>query len=56
MYTRKHRAVDCLQDILDNIALIEKYTAGYDMAGIGADSLRNDALERLQSESPNQEP
>lgn len=56
MYTRKHRAVDCLQDILDNIALIEKYAAGYDMAGIGADSLRNDALERLQSESPNQEP
>ena len=46
MYSPKHRAADCQQDILDNIARIEEYTAGYDSDGIKADRLRHDTLER----------
>lgn len=46
MYSDKHRAADCLQDILDNIALIEKFIAGHDQYEIDADELRHAALER----------
>lgn len=43
MYSPKHRAADCLQDIVDNIARIEEYTTGYNSEEIKADRLRNDA-------------
>lgn len=41
-----HRVIDCLEDILDNIARIEVYTAGLDQDGLALDGLRRDAVER----------
>ena len=35
-----------LQDILDNIEAIERYTEGLDLAGLRADSKTRDAVER----------
>jgi len=43
---RQHRAVDCLEDILDNIARIEDYTADLDRNALEQDGLRRDAVER----------
>lgn len=46
MPSDRHRAQDCLQDIVDNIARIERYTAGLDQAGLEADEKGHDAVER----------
>ncbi len=46
MYSRKHRAIDCLQDIIDNIARIERHVGDLDRDAIDADELRHDAVER----------
>lgn len=37
---------DCFADILDNIARIERYTAGLDRETVFADPMRHDAVER----------
>ncbi len=44
--SRQHRIADCLEDILDNIARIEGYTADLDRNALEQDSLRRDAVER----------
>ena len=46
MPSKPHRIADFLQDIIDNIARIERYTAGLDQHGLAADDLRHDAVER----------
>lgn len=37
---------DCFADILDNVARIERYTAGLDREAVFADPMRHDAVER----------
>ncbi|MDR3534616.1 MAG: DUF86 domain-containing protein [Rhodopila sp.] len=41
MPSNRHRRIDCLQDIIDNIARIEAYSDGLEQ-----DSLRHDAVQR----------
>jgi uncharacterized protein with HEPN domain len=45
-HSRKHRVADSLQDIIDNIASIQLYVGNLDAAGLAADRLRADAVER----------
>jgi uncharacterized protein with HEPN domain len=44
--SKDYRAADCLQDIVDNIARIERYIEGLDQDGLAKDELRHDAVER----------
>lgn len=44
--SRRHHVADCLEDMLDNIARIEGYTADLDRATLERDGLRRDAVER----------
>jgi uncharacterized protein with HEPN domain len=44
--SRRHRVADCLEDILDNIARVEGYTADHDRSALERDGLRRDAVER----------
>jgi uncharacterized protein with HEPN domain len=44
--SERYREVDCLQDIIDNIARIERYVEGLDQDRLRADDLRHDAVER----------
>jgi uncharacterized protein with HEPN domain len=44
--SKQYREADCLQDIIDNIARIERHVAGLDHHGLRADELRHDAVER----------
>jgi uncharacterized protein with HEPN domain len=44
--SNRHRTADCLQDIIDNIARIERYIDGLDQEGLENDGLRRDAVER----------
>jgi uncharacterized protein with HEPN domain len=46
MYATKHRAADCLQDALDNIAHIEQFVEHHKGADIERDPVRSAALER----------
>lgn len=46
MPSDRHRAQDCLRDIVDNIPRIERYTACLDQAGLEADEKGHDAVER----------
>jgi uncharacterized protein with HEPN domain len=45
-HSRKYRVADSLQDIIDNIARIQSYVGELDAAGLAADPLRYDAVER----------
>jgi uncharacterized protein with HEPN domain len=44
--SKHYRDAGSLQDIIDNIARIERYVAGLDRNGLEADDLRHDAVER----------
>jgi uncharacterized protein with HEPN domain len=44
--SKRHRTADRLQDIIDNIARIERYIDGLDQDGLENDGLRHDAIER----------
>jgi uncharacterized protein with HEPN domain len=44
--SRKHRVTDSLQDLIDNIVRIQLYVGNLDAAGLAADRLRTDAVER----------
>ncbi len=43
---RQQRLEDSLDDIIDNIARIERYVAGLNTADLSGDELRHDAVER----------
>jgi uncharacterized protein with HEPN domain len=43
--SKRHRDADCLQDVIDNIARIERYVEGLDRNGLKADDLRHDAVD-----------
>jgi len=57
---RDHRVADCLHDIINNIARIERYAAGLTLDDVDQDGLRRDAVERclehLQAENPSPPP
>jgi uncharacterized protein with HEPN domain len=44
--SEQYRVVDCLTDILDNIARVEAHVAGIDKDDLARDGLRRDAVER----------
>ena len=46
MPSKRYRELDCLQDIIDNIARIDRYAEGLDQNGLRKDDLRHDAIER----------
>ena len=43
---RQQRLADSLEDILDNIARIERYVAGLNTVDLAGHELRHDAVER----------
>jgi len=42
----KHKASDCLRDIIDNAARVNAYTEGFTVERFAADGLTRDAVER----------
>ena len=46
MPSKRYRNADSLQDIIDNIARIERHVEGIDQDGLRNDELRHDAVER----------
>jgi uncharacterized protein with HEPN domain len=44
--SKHYREADCLQDIIDNIARIERHVEGLNQEGLAKDELRRNAVER----------